>query len=55
MKNEKIKNDCENIEQNEITEDIIEDASENTEQRAVNAEHIEQTTSIALVSDKGEN
>ena len=55
MKNEKNKNDLENIEQNEITEDIIEDASENTEHHAVNVEYAELTTSIALVSDKGEN
>jgi len=55
MKNEKIKNDCENIEQNEITEDIIEDASENTEHHTVNAEYAELTTPIALVSNEGEN
>ena len=55
MKNEKIKNDRENFEHNEVNEKINENVNENNEHTTVNVEHIEQTPSITLVSDKGEN
>jgi len=55
MKNEKIKNDCENIERDEVIEKINENVNENNEHTTVNVEHTEQTTTIALVPDKGEN
>lgn len=54
-KNEKIKNNSENTEQNEVIEGIIENTGEHNERHTVNPEHTERHTSTTLVSDGGEN
>lgn len=54
-KNEKIKKNSENTEQNEVIEGIIENTGERNERHTVNAEHTERRTSTTLVSDRGEN
>lgn len=53
--NEKIKNNSEHTERNEIIDDIIENVSENNEHATVTTECTEQTTCAAFVSNRGED